>query len=100
MILGRLAVAMGDEAANCLVLPAARIAKIFVWSDVVTFFVQASGGGLSSGGSESMSKLGSRVHLSSYSIRGNISTDVRVAYRSVSPVSLSSSHLSSSSPSL
>lgn len=64
MILGRLAAAMGDEAANCLVLPAARIAKFFVWCDVITFLVQAGGGGLSSGGSESMSKIGSKVRLS------------------------------------
>lgn len=72
MILGRLAVAMGDEAANCLVLPAARIAKFFVWSDVVTFLVQAAGGGLSSAGSESMSKLGSRVHLPASPPRGDL----------------------------
>ncbi|GAA5950838.1 hypothetical protein JCM8115_004987 [Rhodotorula mucilaginosa] len=69
MILGRLAVAMGDEAANCLVLPAARIAKFFVWSDVVTFLVQAAGGGLSSGGTESMSKLGSRISIAGLAIQ-------------------------------
>lgn len=61
MILGRLAAAMGDEASHCLLLPAARIAKFFVWSDVITFCIQAAGGGLSSGGTESMSKLGSKV---------------------------------------
>lgn len=100
MILGRLAVAMGDEAANCLVLPAARIAKFFVWSDVVTFLVQAAGGGLSSGGTESMSKLGSRVRLFARPNSENIWIDPTVAYRSVSQVSQSSSHRSSSSPSL
>ncbi|KAF7966517.1 hypothetical protein HWV62_38080 [Athelia sp. TMB] len=51
VILSRLAVSLSTPASpvstTCLLLPAQRIAKIFVWSDVITFWIQASGGGLS-----------------------------------------------------
>ncbi|KAJ3986786.1 RTA1 like protein-domain-containing protein [Lentinula detonsa] len=48
MLLSRLANSLGrDIADDCLLIPSLRITKIFVWSDVITFWVQASGGGMS-----------------------------------------------------
>ncbi|GAA6017618.1 hypothetical protein JCM11491_005303 [Sporobolomyces phaffii] len=45
MILTRLAHALNAESA--LFIRASRVVRIFVWSDVFTFFLQAAGGGLS-----------------------------------------------------
>ncbi|KAF7985913.1 hypothetical protein HWV62_43820 [Athelia sp. TMB] len=65
MILSRLAVSLSTPSApvssTCLFLPATRIAKIFVWSDGITFFIQASGGGLSA--SASMASTGQKISL-------------------------------------
>ncbi|KAJ7759638.1 RTA1 like protein-domain-containing protein [Mycena metata] len=47
MILGRLAGMLGpDVASRTMFIRPARVATIFVWSDVITFLVQAGGGGL------------------------------------------------------
>ncbi|KAF7974459.1 hypothetical protein HWV62_12210 [Athelia sp. TMB] len=50
MILSRLAssltTATAPVANDCLIIPATRIAKIFVWADVTTFLIQAAGGSL------------------------------------------------------
>jgi hypothetical protein len=61
MLLARLALAMGDEAIHCLLLPATKIAKFFIWSDVVTFALQAAGGGLSTSKTETSQRIGPKV---------------------------------------
>ena len=45
------------EAEDCLFLKSRIIVRLFVWSDVITFFLQASGGGMTAG-SESMADIG------------------------------------------
>ncbi|KAE9395968.1 hypothetical protein BT96DRAFT_1041733 [Gymnopus androsaceus JB14] len=48
MLLSRLATSLGQDIADdCLLIPARRITKFFVWSDVITFWIQAGGGALS-----------------------------------------------------
>lgn len=37
MLLARLALALGEEALDCLLFPAWGVTKIFIWSDVCTF---------------------------------------------------------------
>ena len=61
MLLARLALAMGEEAIHCLLLPATKIAKFFIWSDVVTFALQAAGGGLSTSKTETSQRIGPKV---------------------------------------
>ncbi|KZP04541.1 RTA1-domain-containing protein [Athelia psychrophila] len=65
IILSRLAISLSTENApistTCLLLPAQRIAKLFVWSDVITFWIQASGGGLTA--SKGMAKVGQNIAL-------------------------------------
>lgn len=46
-------------AKDCLWLKSSIIVKLFVWSDVITFFVQASGSGLEV--NEDMADIGSNV---------------------------------------
>ena len=51
---------MGDDVAkDCLWLKSSIIVKLFVWSDVITFLVQASGSGMEV--NESMADIGSDV---------------------------------------
>ncbi|GAA5976299.1 hypothetical protein JCM10908_005447 [Rhodotorula pacifica] len=69
MLLARLALAMGDEAMHCLLLPATRIAKFFIWSDVVTFALQAAGGGLSTSNAESSQRMGPKITLAGLAIQ-------------------------------
>lgn len=61
-LLGRLSRALGDEANDCLFIRPTRISKLFITSDVITFLLQASGGGMSAG-SGSMQKVGPKVRL-------------------------------------
>ncbi|GAA6002139.1 hypothetical protein JCM10207_003094 [Rhodosporidiobolus poonsookiae] len=50
VIFKRLAVSMGpDVVKSCLFLPIGIIVKLFVWVDVITFLLQAAGGGASAG---------------------------------------------------
>ncbi|BGP01328.1 hypothetical protein RTG_01198 [Rhodotorula toruloides ATCC 204091] len=63
MLLGRLARALGDEATNCLFIRPTLISKLFITSDVITFLLQASGGGMSAGNSDGMRKLGPKLAL-------------------------------------
>jgi hypothetical protein len=52
------------EAEDCLFLKSRVIVRLFVWSDVITFFLQASGGGLTAAGSKNMQNIGHWVgHL-------------------------------------
>ncbi|GAA6002014.1 hypothetical protein JCM10207_003038 [Rhodosporidiobolus poonsookiae] len=63
MLLHRLADSLGEDVAkSCLLIRSSRITKIFVTSDVVTFFLQASGGGMSAASSE-MAKWGPKIAL-------------------------------------
>lgn len=59
MLLPRLAHHLDGE--DLLFISPARVVKIFVWSDVVTFLLQASGGGLSATGNTSSVNIGKWV---------------------------------------
>jgi hypothetical protein len=59
MILPRLATWLDAE--DCLFLKSRIIVRLFVWADVVTFLVQASGGGMTAVQSESMANIGKWV---------------------------------------
>ncbi|KIK71528.1 hypothetical protein GYMLUDRAFT_150151 [Collybiopsis luxurians FD-317 M1] len=62
MLLSRLANSLGrDIADDCLFIPSRRITKMFVWSDVITFWIQATGGGLSI--QQKVAKLGTDIAM-------------------------------------
>lgn len=61
MLLPRLAEHLG--AVDCLFLPPRLIARIFVWSDVITFWIQAGGGGLSASKDANMSNIGTKIAM-------------------------------------
>ncbi|KAI5890449.1 uncharacterized protein SCHCODRAFT_02345316 [Schizophyllum commune H4-8] len=62
VLLRKLSESLGDEVAkDCLWLKSSIIVKLFVWSDVITFFVQASGSGLEV--NEDMADIGSNIAL-------------------------------------
>ncbi|KAE9395967.1 RTA1-domain-containing protein [Gymnopus androsaceus JB14] len=62
MLLSRLATSLGQDIADdCLLIPARRITKLFVWSDVITFWIQASGGGLSV--NQKLSSVGTKIAM-------------------------------------
>jgi len=65
MLLGRLALYLGPEtvAKRCLVFRASRIAKFFVTTDVVTFLIQAAGGGMSAIDNPSTANAGHKIAL-------------------------------------
>ncbi|KAJ6619444.1 RTA1 like protein-domain-containing protein [Mycena sp. CBHHK59/15] len=64
MLLARLTATFDDKVTDrCLLVRSSRIVKFFVWSDCITFFLQASGGGLSSQHSVSMANLGSKITM-------------------------------------
>jgi hypothetical protein len=56
-ILGQLGAQL--DAADCLPIRTSRIAKTFIWSDVITFLIQSGGGGLEV--NQSMANLGAKV---------------------------------------
>ncbi|GAA5867284.1 hypothetical protein JCM1840_005010 [Sporobolomyces johnsonii] len=63
VLLCRLANAFGPDVADqALLIRPSRIVKIFVWSDVITFWLQACGGGMSAA-SGSIASLGHDVAL-------------------------------------
>lgn len=44
ILLGRIAMFLGDEVSRrCLILNARKISTIFVWSDIITLFIQGGG---------------------------------------------------------
>jgi hypothetical protein len=50
------------EAEDCLFLSSRKIVRIFVWSDVTTFFLQAAGGGMTAiQGNKTMQDVGKWV---------------------------------------
>ncbi|KAJ7626667.1 RTA1 like protein-domain-containing protein [Mycena polygramma] len=64
MLLSHLANTFDDEVVDrCLIIRRSRIVKIFVWSDVTTFFLQSSGGGLTATKSASVAKLGNTIAM-------------------------------------
>ncbi|KAJ6536444.1 RTA1 like protein-domain-containing protein [Mycena vulgaris] len=70
MLLARLASTFDDEIAkSCLLIRPSRIVKIFVWSDGITFFLQASGGGLSSTSNTSTANLGTKISMIGLSLQ-------------------------------
>ncbi|KAJ7909588.1 RTA1 like protein-domain-containing protein, partial [Mycena leptocephala] len=64
MLLSHLARTFDEEVADrCLLIRHSRITKIFVWSDVSTFFLQTTGGGLTAMKSADLANLGNKVAL-------------------------------------
>ncbi|GAA5821316.1 hypothetical protein JCM11251_004567 [Rhodosporidiobolus azoricus] len=63
VLLKHLAVSMGEDVVkNCLFLPIRFIVKFFVWVDVITFLIQAAGGGASAGGGK-IAEVGPHIAL-------------------------------------
>ncbi|ETW77781.1 lipid-translocating exporter [Heterobasidion irregulare TC 32-1] len=63
VLLARISHTLGPEIANkCLLVPSSRIVKIFIWSDVVTFLLQMSGGGMGAIAGN-IAKLGQKAYL-------------------------------------
>jgi hypothetical protein len=98
-ILGQIAWRL--EADDCLPIRATKVAKYFIWSDVITFLIQSSGGGMQV--QQSLSNIGSKVrtHLSlcfSNTLTNNtIRFSSLVLFCSSSPLASSVSLLGSSS---
>ncbi|GAA5836179.1 hypothetical protein JCM9279_002218 [Rhodotorula babjevae] len=69
LMLSRLSRAMGPDATSCLFLPAHHVGTIFIWSDVVTFLMQAGGGGLTASGNASSATTGKYIALAGLSIQ-------------------------------
>ncbi|KAJ7794147.1 RTA1 like protein-domain-containing protein [Mycena olivaceomarginata] len=64
MLLSHLARCFDEEVANrCLLIRHSRITKFFVWSDVFTFFLQSSGGGLTAMKNSNLANLGTKIAL-------------------------------------
>jgi hypothetical protein len=62
MILGRLAGMLGSEVASkAMFIAPTRVAKIFVWSDVATFVIQALGGSMLTSHDADKQNLGNKV---------------------------------------
>ncbi|KAJ6468584.1 hypothetical protein DFH09DRAFT_1381106 [Mycena vulgaris] len=61
MLLVRLASTFPEEVSqSCLLIRPSRIVKFFVWSDGITFFLQASGGGLTATKNAGIANIGTR----------------------------------------
>ncbi|KAJ7508286.1 RTA1 like protein-domain-containing protein [Mycena galericulata] len=64
MLLARLTATFDKEVTDtCLLLRPSRIVKIFVWSDAITFLLQATGGGMSSSSTISTADLGNKITM-------------------------------------
>ncbi|KAJ7124153.1 RTA1 like protein-domain-containing protein [Mycena epipterygia] len=64
MLLARLAASFDKAVSDrCLLIRSSRIVKFFVWSDVTTFFLQSSGGGLTATKSATLANLGNKIVL-------------------------------------
>ncbi|TFY79972.1 hypothetical protein EWM64_g4039 [Hericium alpestre] len=62
IILGRLVRHLGCER-HLRIVPPHRITLFFILSDIVTFLIQAAGGGISSGTSATSGKIGTKIFL-------------------------------------
>ncbi|KAJ7439770.1 RTA1 like protein-domain-containing protein [Mycena latifolia] len=70
MILGRLAALFGPEVTSkSMFIAPARIATIFVWSDVLTFVVQALGGSMTTSKKHDTIQLGNTIALVGLSLQ-------------------------------
>ncbi|KAJ7794398.1 RTA1 like protein-domain-containing protein [Mycena olivaceomarginata] len=68
MLLARLASTFDTQVSErCLLIRASRLAKLFVCSDVITFLLQAAGGGLMSSGS--MASMGNKIIMLGLSLQ-------------------------------
>ncbi|KAK6987677.1 RTA1 like protein-domain-containing protein [Favolaschia claudopus] len=64
VILGRLTSVFGPEVSKqCMLIAPTRIAKIFVWSDVGTFLIQAIGGSMTTSSNIDTIHLGNKIVL-------------------------------------
>ncbi|KAJ6584911.1 RTA1 like protein-domain-containing protein [Mycena capillaripes] len=64
VLLSHLAATFDEAVADrCLIIRRSRIVKIFVWSDVSTFFLQSSGGALTATKSTSLANLGNKIAM-------------------------------------
>jgi hypothetical protein len=62
ILLARLATTFDEQVTQrCLLVRHTRIVKFFVWSDAITFFLQASGGGLTATKNQKTADLGNTV---------------------------------------
>lgn len=79
MLLSHLARCFDEEVANrCLLIRHSRITKFFVWSDVFTFFLQSSGGGLTAMKNSNLANLGTKVRIGLWSITGSLYPPTRL----------------------
>ncbi|KAJ6449513.1 RTA1 like protein-domain-containing protein [Mycena vitilis] len=70
MILGRLAVLFGPEVSKkAMLIAPTRIATIFVWSDVVTFLIQAIGGAMSTSSTVATIDLGNTIVIAGLGVQ-------------------------------
>ncbi|GAA6004820.1 RTA1 domain-containing protein [Rhodotorula paludigena] len=69
LILSRLSQAMGPEAVHSLFLPAHHVGTIFIWSDVITFLLQAAGGGLTASNNADSASTGKSIALAGLAIQ-------------------------------
>ncbi|KAJ6608371.1 RTA-like protein [Mycena sp. CBHHK59/15] len=64
MLLSHLATTFDEEVSTrCLLIRHSRITKIFVWSDVATFLLQSSGGGLTAMKNAKLADLGNKARI-------------------------------------
>ncbi|KAJ6489389.1 RTA-like protein [Mycena vulgaris] len=70
MLLARLASTFPEEVSqSCLLIRPSRIVKFFVWSDGITFFLQASGGGLTATKNASTANIGNKITMIGLSLQ-------------------------------
>ncbi|KAJ7108401.1 RTA1 like protein-domain-containing protein [Mycena crocata] len=70
MLLARLAATFDEEVSkSCLLIRPSRIVRIFVWSDAITFFLQASGGGLTATKNISTANIGNKITMIGLSLQ-------------------------------
>ncbi|KAJ7158256.1 RTA-like protein [Mycena crocata] len=64
MLFARLAAVFDKEVSErCLLIPSSRIVRIFLWSDVVTFSFQSTGGGFVAGDNLTLINLGQKLTM-------------------------------------
>ncbi|KAJ7450701.1 RTA1 like protein-domain-containing protein [Mycena galericulata] len=63
VLLARLTTTFDEEVRSCLLIRPSRIVRFFVWSDVTTFLLQSSGGGLTTQNNPSTVNIGNKIVL-------------------------------------
>ncbi|KAJ7259692.1 RTA1 like protein-domain-containing protein [Mycena rebaudengoi] len=70
ILLARLATTFDEQVTQrCLLVRHTRIVKFFVWSDAITFFLQASGGGLTATKNQKTADLGNTIAMIGLSVQ-------------------------------